>query len=61
MPKRRAKTPRETPAPRSWPDFEDRRWGLAARLPRWRAFDGRRSLVALDWTRSPGERHGGPA
>jgi hypothetical protein len=27
-------------------------WGLAARLPRWRAFDGRRSRVAVNWTRS---------
>jgi len=23
-------------------------WGLSARLPRWRAFDGRRSRVALN-------------
>jgi len=27
-------------------------WGLAARLPRWRTFDGRRSRVAVNWTRS---------
>jgi hypothetical protein len=25
-------------------------WGLSARLPRWRAFDGRRSRVAVKWT-----------
>lgn len=24
------------------------RWGLAARLPRWSAFDGRRSRVSLN-------------
>jgi hypothetical protein len=27
-------------------------WGLAGRLPRWRAFDGRRSQVAINWTGS---------
>jgi hypothetical protein len=28
------------------------RWGLSARLPRWRAFDGRRSRVVINWTKS---------
>src|SRR6185436_11690571 len=27
-------------------------WGLSARLPRWRAFDGRRSRVAIDLDRT---------
>jgi hypothetical protein len=27
-------------------------WGLSARLPRWHAFDGRRSRVAINWTGS---------
>jgi hypothetical protein len=27
-------------------------WGLSAWLPRWRAFDGRRSRVAINWTGS---------
>jgi len=24
-------------------------WGLSSRLPEWRAFDGRRSLIAPAW------------
>ena len=27
-------------------------WRLSARLPRWRAFDGRRSRVSINWTGS---------
>jgi hypothetical protein len=27
------------------------KWGLSARLPRWRAFDGRRSRAAVNSTR----------
>jgi hypothetical protein len=28
---------------------ERMRWGLSQRLPRWRAFDGLRSLIAPPW------------
>jgi hypothetical protein len=32
-------------------------WGLSAALPRWRAFNGRRSRVNINWTRSKTEAH----
>lgn len=40
-----------------WPDLARERWGLSARLPRWRAFDGRRSRVAMNWTGSSRSPH----
>jgi len=38
------------PAVRSAERNRRLQWGLSARLPRWRAFDGRRSRVAINWT-----------
>jgi hypothetical protein len=36
---------RRSSRPRYWPGLGDERWGLASRLPRWRAFDGRVAFV----------------